>query len=157
MSELHLEYSVARGTARQMARSIAFYRLTRPTFYGAIGLEVLAAILFAAAGSNTWGLVALVAALVSVGLLFLQVPTLARALTARGFQPGTTLAVDWRPDTFTITAPAHSSTHQRAEVRHFAVQGEAALLRLRAARMLIVLPAQLVPPEVRPGLGARVH
>lgn len=157
MNELRLTYDVDRGTARAMAKAATLYRLLRPSFLGAIGIEVVLAIAFAAGGRNTWALALLAAALVTVLLLFLQTRTLTRALTARGFRPGTTLTVDWGPETFTVTAPQQSATHYRADVQHFAVHGEAALMRMRGSRLLLVLPAQLVPPEVRPGLGARSH
>lgn len=153
MSELHLEYEVQRTTARQMARGATLFRLTRPSFLGAVAIEIVLAIVFAAAGQRLIALALVAAAGVTVLLVFLQTSSLTRALTARGFRPGTTLTVDWGPETFTVTAPMQSATHYRADVRQFAVHGEAALLRMGGSRMLLVLPAQLVPPEVRPGLG----
>jgi hypothetical protein len=128
--------------------------LLRPAFLAAVLLEVLCGVLFVAAGQVGWGVFVLAVAVLLPTILLLQTPRLGQAMRHRGYRPGTTMSIDWEPETFTVSTPDSTATHHYVQVARARDVGEAVVLRMRGSRILLVLPAALVPPDVRPRLAA---
>jgi hypothetical protein len=144
------EYSITAATGPAMARAATAYRLLRPAFLGAVVLEVLCGVFLLGAGHRGSGIVVLVVAALGPAVLLLQTPRLGRAMQYRGYRPGTTMSIDWEPRSFTLATPDASSTQSYDQVASARAVGRAVVLRMRGSRMLLVVPAELVPGEVRP-------
>jgi hypothetical protein len=147
------EYLVRDDTAGRMAAAATTYRLTRPAFLGAVALELVTAALLAAGGAVGWAVVVVLIAVALPASMIFRRSTLATAMRARGFAPGTTMSVDWQPEQFVVTTDGAHGTYRYDAVRHAKPVGEAVVIRLGAARVLIVLPQQLAPPSVHRALG----
>lgn len=152
---MRTEVAIGPDTAARMARASTRYRLGRPAFWVPIAVELALAVVFAAAGHPGWGVVLVVVALLGPVLLRLQTPTLARAMARRGYRSGTTMTVDWDDDTFTVSTPDGSGTHHYHSATGARLVDGAVGLRIRGARVLLLLPADVVPDAVRPRLGLR--
>jgi hypothetical protein len=152
---VHVDYPIGADTARQMARASTWYRLTRPAFYVAFVIELAIAAAFAAAGRPGWaGLVVVLALSVPLALV-LQTGSVARAMQRRGYRPGTVMTVDWQDEQFVVTTPDASAAHGYDAVASARLVQDAVVLRLRGARILVMIPAGAVPDAVRPRLGLR--
>jgi hypothetical protein len=153
---VRVDYAIGPDTARAMARASTRYRLTRPAFYISVLVELAIAGAFAAAGRPGWALLVVVVALSLPLVLVAQTSTLARAMERRGYRPGTTMSVDWQDEQFVVATPDAAATHPYAAVATARLVQDAVVLRLRGARILILLPAAAVPDAVRPRLGLRL-
>ena len=140
-------------TATRLAWASARYRLTRPAFWVPVLVELLLAAVFAAARHPLWAALLAVVAVLGPVVLVVQTPSLANAMRRRGYRPGTMLAVDWGPETFTVSTPDAAGTHHYVSVRQAREVEGAVVFRVRGARVLVLLPADVVPAEVRPRLG----
>ncbi len=155
---MRAEYVVDELTARAMARAVYRYRMRQPLFLAIVGLELVFAVAFAATGRYGWAVLFVLLALSLPLLGALQVSRAAGMLRARGFRPGTSIAAEWDDDGFLVMTPEAHSRHRYTEVRDARAMPEAVVIRLRSARILLVLPAALVPPEARARLAAaRAH
>ena len=139
--------------ATQLARASARYRLTRPAFWIPVVVELALAAAFVAAGHRGWAVLLVVVALLGPVVLVAQTPFLAAGLARRAFRPGTVLTVDWDDDTFTVATPDASGTHHYRSVTAAREVRGAVAMRIRGARVLLLLPAEVVPPAARPRLG----
>jgi hypothetical protein len=142
-------------TAGRLAWASARYRLTRAAFWIPVVVELALVVVFAAAGHPGWAILLAVVAVLGPVLLVAQTPSLANAMRRRGYRPGTILAVEWGDDTFTVSTPDSAGTHHYAAVTAAREVGGAVVFRIRGARVLLLLPADVVPPEARPRLGLR--
>jgi hypothetical protein len=149
---VRVDYRIGEDTARAMARASTWYRLTRPAFYVAVLVELGIAAAFAASGRPGWAVLVVVLALSLPLVLVLQTSSLTRAMQRRGYRPGTTMSVDWQDEQFVVATPDAAATHPYAAVASARVVQEAVVLRMRGARVLIMLPAAAVPDTVRPRL-----
>ncbi len=149
------EVPIGADTAARMARASTRYRLGRPAFWAPIAVELALAVVFAAAGHPGWAVLLAVVAVLGPVLLVAQTPSLAAAMRRRGYRPGTTLTVDWEEETFTVAGPDSAGTHHYASVTGARLVGDAVVFRIRGARVLLLLPAEVVPPAVRPRLSPR--
>jgi hypothetical protein len=150
------DYLVDAGTARRMARASVVYRVTSPAIYGAVLLELAIAVGFLASGRPVWG-IALAAFAISLPvILWVQAGSLARTMQHRGFRPGTLLSVEWEPETFTVETPDAAVRHRYDHVSSARDVAGAVVLRMRDARILLLLPTQVVPDYARPRLSARL-
>jgi hypothetical protein len=152
---VRVEYPIGAETARQMARASTWYRLTRPSFSLSVLIELAIAGAFAAAGRPGWALLVVVLALGLPLVLVLQTSSLTRAMQRRGYRAGTTMSVDWQDEQFVVATPDASAAHPYAAVASARSVQDAIVLRLRGARILLLLPAAAVPSTVRPRLGLR--
>jgi hypothetical protein len=142
-------------TATRLARASARYRLTRPAFWIPVLVELALVVVFAAAGRTGWAVLLAVVAVLGPVLLLAQTPSLAKAMRRRGYRPGTTLTVEWGEETFTVATPDSAGTHHYVSVSAAREVASAIVFRIRGARVLLLLPADVVPPEIRPRLGLR--
>ena len=140
-------------TATHLAWASARYRLTRPAFWIPVLVELALAGVFFAAGHPGWAVLLLVVALLAPTVLVAQTPYLAGGMARRGYRPGTILSVDWDEDSFTITTPDAAGRHRFAAVTGARQFDDAVVMRIRGARVLLLLPADVVPDTVRPRLG----
>ncbi|PZS29199.1 MAG: hypothetical protein DLM58_15870 [Pseudonocardiales bacterium] len=90
--------------------------------------------------------------LVLPGVLLLRRRQLRAAMVARGYRPGSRLSTDFDADGFTVTSSVGSAVHKYADMSFVASAGGMVVLRLRPARLLVVLPAPLLPAECSPAL-----
>jgi len=146
-------YAVGFDTAPALAAASTRYRLTRPAFWVPLAVEAALAAAFAAAGHPVWGVALLAVVLLQPLGLLLQTRSLAGSMARRGYRPGTVLTVDWHDETFTVATPDAVGTHRYQSVIGPRVVGGAVVLRVRGARVLLLLPAEAVPDSVRPRLG----
>jgi hypothetical protein len=63
------------------------------------------------------------------------------------------MTVDWGEETFTVATSEASGTHHYVSVSGARDVGDAIVFRIRGARVLLLLPAEVVPDAVRPRLG----
>lgn len=141
------EFVVAPDTARTVARAVVRYRLTSVSALGPL-LILAGLVLVTGVGGVVWLAVAeALAIVVIVAAAFAGIPRLTRTLQARGFRPGTTVTVDWADADFTVTTPSGHAVHAYADVRSVRVFGRVVAIRLNPARLLVVLPTELVPGE----------
>jgi hypothetical protein len=151
---VHRECALDTRSAGLMARAVVRARLTAPGLLTYLGIDLVGAAVFLATGP-TWLGVALVAVVILVPLLMaLQLGRLSRALAARGFAAGTRLAVDWGADNFVVTTSLAHATYFYRDLRSVKARGGVVIFRLRTARLLVLLPAELVPPAVSSALAA---
>ena len=149
------QYAVGPDTALRMARAAARYRMARPAFWIPIVVEVALAAVFVAAGHPGWGIFLVVVALLQPLALAVQTQSMARAMFFRGYRPGSVLTVDWEPSGFTVASPDASAQYGYDVVSGAQEVGPAVAMRIRGARVLLVLPTDVVPDTVRPRLGLR--
>ena len=150
---MRTETVVGDTAATQLAWASARYRLTRPAFWIPVVVELALAAAFASAGHPAWAVLLVLVALLAPAGLLVQTPSLAAGMARRGYRPGTVLTVDWGEDDFTISTPDGSGTHLYRSVTGARQLGSAVVLRIRGARVLLLLPADVVPEEARPRLG----
>jgi hypothetical protein len=142
-------------TASRLGWASTRYRLTRPAFFVPVLAELVLAAMFLAAGHPVGaGLLAAVAVIGPLGLVA-QTPSLIGSMQRRGYRPGMRLTVEWDEDTFTVSSGDASGTHHYASVAGAREVQGAVVLRLRGARVQLLLPADVVPPEARPRLRLR--
>ena len=146
-------YLVQDDTPGQLARAVARYRLQRPAFLVPVLVELALGGVFAAAGHPSWAVLLVVVALLQPILLWRQTGRLAVAMQRRGYRPGTVLEVDWEPERFTVASPDSSASYPYGAVSGAQQVGSSVAMRIRGARVLLVLPVELVPPAARPRLG----
>jgi hypothetical protein len=151
---VHREIVVDPGCAARMARVAVRYRLTRPEYLAVLGAEVLAGVVLLLTGPTWLGGVFVAAVAVQLLLIPVQIRRLETSLRVRGFAPDTTVAVDFYPDRFVVTTPTVQATHPLSDVRSALATDTAVALKMRRANFLVLLPTELVPPEVRPSLTA---
>jgi hypothetical protein len=154
---IHTEYLVAEDTARRMARLAVRYRFTRPEYLVVVGIEVVLGVLFLVTGPQWLGGVFLAAVALLLMIIPVQLRRLDQSLRARGFAPGTTVAVDFYPDRFVVTTPTAHVTHPLGDVRTRLVTPDGVALKMRTANILVLLPVELVAPEARPWLAPRAR
>jgi len=149
---MRTETLVGDTAATQLAWASTRYRLTRPAFWIPVVVELALAAAFVAAGHPGWAALLVVVALLGPVVLIAQTPFLAAGLARRAFRPGTVLSVDWGDDTFTVSTPDASGTHHYRSVTGARELRGAVAMRIRGARVLLLLPADVVPPAARPRL-----
>ena len=150
---MRTEYRIGPDTPGRMARAVTRYRARRPAFLVPVVVELLLGVVFAAAGYPGWGAFMAVVALAQPAVLAIQSFTLANAMEHRGYRPGSQLVTDWAPDGFEISTVSGSGRYPYDAVSGTRVYGGAVVMRIRGARVLLVLPAEVVPPAARPRLG----
>lgn len=146
---MHVETTVDETTAARLARAAVRDRLVRPPFWIPIVVELAVAAAFVATGHPGWALVVAVVAASLPVVLLTSSRSLTTALRRRAFRPGTVLAVDWAAEEFTVSSGADSTVYRYADVAAARVVGDAVVVRLRRSRVLLLLPAELVPDAVR--------
>ncbi|SHH64858.1 hypothetical protein SAMN05443575_4267 [Jatrophihabitans endophyticus] len=146
---VHREFAVTRETARQMARVAVRYRMTSASFLVPLATLALGGLL--CAGTVLWPLAGMAAVVIvtMLGAPFVRMGRLATTLQAHGFAPGTTIAVDYDETAFTVTTSVGTSLHEYAQVRRLRYLLGGAGIRIVPGSYLLVLPAALVPAEVR--------
>jgi hypothetical protein len=121
----------------------------------AVTLGAVVICLAATAATGAWmgasGL-ALGLAVVSVALVRAR-GRLASTLTARGFAPGTQIAADFFTDSWTILTPNGSSRHFYADVDRARLIDGVVLVRIRSARVIVIMPVELVAAGAASALG----
>ncbi len=152
---MRTDYAITEATAGELAAASMRYRVTSPSIYVAVLVELVTAGLLAGAGQPWWAAGLAVLALGLPVVLLLQAPSLAQALRRGGYRPGTTMTVDWDDDTFTVTTPDATGTHRYEHVSSARAVGAGVVLRLRGTRALLVLPAGAVPATVGPRLSPK--
>jgi hypothetical protein len=149
------ETAVDDSTALRLARASVRYRLTSPAIYLALLLELGIAFALWAAGRPWWGLAVAACAVTIPVALGLQTASLARTLQRRGYRPGTTMTVDWDDEAFTVTTPTGRGVYRYAAVASARRVGDVVVARIHGVRVLVVLPAEVVPDSARAHLPLR--
>jgi hypothetical protein len=152
---VRVEQAIGEDSARRMARASVLYRLSSPAVYGAVVVELALAVAFAVTGRTGAAIALAVLAVALPAILWLTSGSIERALRHRGFRPGTTMVVDWADDGFTVVTPDGSASYRYDHVGSARAIGGAVVLRIAGARVLLLLPAAVVPPEARPRLSRR--
>jgi hypothetical protein len=146
---VHRECLLDDAAPRVMARAAVRARLTAPLFVGYLIVAALVGLLLLATGPVGLGIGVLGVVVLLPLLTFAQVGRTARAFAARGYRPGTTVSADWGPDSFVVTTSLAHATYFYRDIRAVRRTGSAVFFRMRAARLLVLLPSELVPSGVR--------
>ncbi len=135
-------------TARRMAIAVLRYTLTTTRAIMVVGVLVVVGGVFIANGDVLTGVLLFACLAVAAGLTPLRARSLAKVLTARGFQPGGTLVLDYSEVGWTVTAPGFSAYHRYEEITRARTLSDAVLFQLSTSKMLIVLPREVVAGEL---------
>jgi hypothetical protein len=154
---LHTDYVVDDACPRRIAVEFTRYRLMRPSFLILTLVEVVLVVLFLAISQWILAVVFVVFILLVTVSSFATVRRTERLLSTRGYRPGSTVAVDYYDDRLVVTTAVAIAPYQYRELRGISERNGIVTVRTVSRNLIILLPAPLVPEQVRPMLAATAN
>lgn len=149
------QYTVTPADPRRVAAALVRCQVRQPRFWVPLAAMVAVLALLGWARFGGTGAVAAVLFLgvVVAGVIAFRQRKLRPALATYGFRPGSVLTAEFDDAQVSISNEAGAARHSYTDIADARLVGGVVVLRLRDAGLLVALPRELVPDDVRARLA----